>query len=75
MPRDRREPFVALGPDLWDRSEQTLRIGMARPPQGQVLRPLFENPAGIEHAHPSANPVHHAEIMGDEEHGELGAVA
>ena len=47
----------------------------ARARQGRRLAADLDHPAGIDDAHAIGDPVHHAEIVGDEEHADLARAA
>ena len=48
---------------------------MGRGTQDRGLGPEFRDPARIKHADPVGDAVHHAEVVGDEEHTEPAPAA
>ena len=59
-----------LGPR--DGTQEPLRIGMPRPAQQLLARALLHDLAGVHDGDPVGHHVHHAEIVGDEEHCRAG---
>ena len=55
-----------------DGAQQPLRVGMPRPAQQLLARALLDDLARIHDGDPVGDHVHHAEVVGDEEHRRAG---
>ena len=67
---DRRQRQSSVGRQRWDRSQQSLRVGMRRSREDRGLGREFNQAPRIHHRDAIGDMRDNREIMGDEEHGE-----
>jgi hypothetical protein len=68
---DGLEPGVLGHVELGDRLQQRLGVGVAHVGEQRLGRRLLHDLAGVHHGDVVGPPGHHAEVVGDQDHGHL----